>query len=164
MRGSPLVQQLRTPLNRRGQVLVEPDLTVPGHPEVYVIGDLAALRWDDTRWIPQLAPFANQGGRSAAKNILRSLHGEPHLPFKYFDKGMLATIGRHKAVGEFRGIQFTGYIAWWGWLLIHILYLAGFRNRLSVMLEWLWGYFTMEHGARLISPPPKASRVPPTLP
>ncbi|MEW5914780.1 MAG: NAD(P)/FAD-dependent oxidoreductase, partial [Gemmatimonadota bacterium] len=151
MRGSPLGELLGAPLNSRGQVLVERDLTIPGHAEVYVIGDLAALRWDEKRWIPQLAPFANQAGRWAAKNIVRTLRGEPRQAFAYLDKGMLATIGRHRAVGELRGIRFTGYIAWWGWLLIHILYLAGGRNRLSVMLEWIWAYFTLERGSRLIT-------------
>jgi NADH dehydrogenase len=153
MRGSPLGAKLRAPLNAQGQVLVAHDLTIHNHPEVYVIGDLAALRWDKTRWIPQLAPFANQSGRCAAKNIIRSLRGEPREGFRYFDKGMLATIGRHKAVGEFRGVRFSGYIAWWGWLLVHMLYLAGGRNRVSVMIEWLWSYFTLEHGSRLITAP-----------
>ncbi len=153
MRASPLGAMLGVPLNGRGQVLVEPDLTIPGHPEVYVIGDLAALRWDETRWIPQLAPFANQAGRWSAANIVRTIEGRSREPFRYFDKGMLATVGRHKAVGELRGVRFSGYVAWWAWLLIHILYLAGFRNRLSVMLEWLWGYFTMDHGSRLITSP-----------
>jgi NADH dehydrogenase len=153
MRGSPLGAQLGVPLNQRGQVFVEADLTIPGHPNVYVIGDLAALRWDASRWIPQLAPFANQAGRCVASNIARTERGEPREAFKYLDKGLLATIGRHKAVGEFRGMRFTGYIAWWAWLLIHIRYLAGFRNRLSVMLEWLWAYFTMERGSRLITAP-----------
>jgi NADH dehydrogenase len=155
MRGSSLGAQLGAPLNSRGQVLVEPDLTIPHHPNVFVIGDLAALKWDETRWIPQLAPFANQAGRWTAKNIVRSLRGERYAAFKYLDKGMLATVGRHKAVGEFRGIRFSGYIAWWGWLLIHILYLAGGRNRVSVMIEWLWSYFTLERGSRLITQPQK---------
>jgi NADH dehydrogenase len=158
VRGSPLGAQLEAPLNRQGQVLVAQDLTLPEHPEVYVIGDLAALRWDETRWIPQLAPFANQAGRCAAKNISRSIRGESREAFRYHDKGMLATIGRHKAVGEFRGIRFSGYIAWWGWLLIHILYLAGGRNRVSVMIEWLWSYLTLEHGSRLITGPQRITR------
>jgi len=154
MRGESLAESLPVARTRDGRVRVEPDLSIAGHPEVFVIGDLAAVRHPTREGlVPGVAPAANQEGRLAARNIIRSLHGRSRRTFRYFDKGMLATIGRHKAVGAFRGITFRGYIAWWGWLLIHILYLAGFRNRVSVMLEWMYAYFTFERGSRLISAP-----------
>jgi NADH:ubiquinone reductase (H+-translocating) len=159
MRGESVAEMLPVARTRDGRVLVEPDLSIATHPEVFVIGDLAAVGHPTREgFVPGVAPAANQEGRFAAKNIIRSLRGEPRLTFRYFDKGMLATIGRHKAVGAFRGITFRGYVAWWGWLLIHILYLAGFRNRLSVMLEWMYAYFTFERGSRLISGPRRAMR------
>ena len=157
MRGESVSASLPVKLTADGRVVVEPDLSISGHPEVFVVGDLAAVRHPTRQgYVPGVAPAANQEGRFAAKNIIRSLRGEPRLAFRYFDKGMLATIGRHKAVGAFRGITFRGYIAWWGWLLIHILYLAGFRNRLRVLLEWMYAYFTFERGSRLISAPRRA--------
>jgi NADH dehydrogenase len=159
MRGESLAESLPVARTRDGRVLVEPDLSITGHPEVFVVGDLAAVRHPTREGlVPGVAPAANQEGRLAARNIIRSLRGQSRRTFRYFDKGMLATIGRHKAVGAFRGITFRGYIAWWGWLLIHILYLAGFRNRVSVMLEWMYAYFTFERGSRLISAPRQAMR------
>ena len=158
-RGAVIAETLGVPLNRSGQVLVEPDLSIPGHPEVFVIGDLAAVkRHDVDGWVPAVAPGANQEGRHAARMILRDLAQSSRLPFRYFDKGMLATIGRHRGVMAFRGITMKGYLAWWAWLLIHILYLAGFRNRMSVMFEWMYAYFTFERGSRLISVPPHPPR------
>jgi NADH dehydrogenase len=147
---SPIGRSLGAPVDRAGRVLVEPDLTVPGHPEIYVVGDLAAVRQPDGTLVPGVAPAAMQMGRAAARNILRALRGEPSQPFRYLDKGNLATIGRHRAVAHFGRLRLSGYLAWWLWLFVHILYLAGFRNRLSVLLEWGYAYLTYRRGARLI--------------
>jgi NADH dehydrogenase len=148
---SPLAQSLRAPLDRAGRVIVEPDLSVPGHPEIFVAGDLAAVTRDDGTLVPGVAPAANQGGRAAARNILRTLRREPREPFRYHDKGSLATIGRHRAVAQFGRVGVSGYLAWWLWLVIHILYLAGFRNRLVVAVEWGYAYITYHRGARVIT-------------
>jgi NADH dehydrogenase len=139
------------PVDRVGRVAVEPDLSVPGHPEVFVIGDLAAVKQPDGTLVPGVAPAAMQEGRAAAKNILRSLRGEPRVPFRYLNKGNLATIGRHRAVADFGRVRVAGGLAWWLWLFVHILYLAGFRNRLSVLVEWAYSYITYRRGARLIT-------------
>ena len=150
---SPLGRALGAPLDRAGRVLVEPDLSLPGRPEVFVVGDLAAVTRADGDPVPGVAPAANQMGDRAAKNILHDLQGEPRRPFKYLDKGDLATIGRYKAVGSFNEGKFriAGQTAWWLWLLVHILYLATFRNRLSVFVQWVYGYFTSQRGVRLIT-------------
>jgi NADH dehydrogenase len=148
---SPLGRSLGVPLDRAGRVIVHPDLTVPGHPEVFVIGDLAALRQADGTLVPGVAPAAMQAGRAAARNIQRAMRGQPSEPFRYVNKGNLATIGRHRAVADFGRLRVTGYPAWWLWLFVHILYLAGFRNRLSVLLEWGYAYLTYRRGARLIT-------------
>ncbi|HVE78907.1 MAG TPA: NAD(P)/FAD-dependent oxidoreductase [Gemmatimonadaceae bacterium] len=146
---SPLGAALGAPRDRAGRVLVEPDLSVPGHPEVFVVGDLAAARWRD-KWVPGVAQGAIQGGRAAARNIVRTLRGEPRRPFRYLNKGDMATIGRHRAVADFGRVRTAGWPTWWLWLFLHILYLAGFRNRLSVLLEWGYAYFTYQRGSRLI--------------
>ena len=148
---SPLGRTLGVPLDRAGRVLVRPDLSIPGHPEVFVVGDLAATTGVDGALVPGVAPAAMQAGRAAARNILKALRGEPSKPFRYRDKGNLATIGRHRAVADFGRFQVTGYAAWWLWLFVHILYLAGFRNRLSVLFEWGYAYLTYRRGARLIT-------------
>ena len=148
---SPLSRSLGVPLDRVGRVIVHPDLSIPGHPEVFVVGDLAVFTEADGTEVPGVAPAAMQQGRAAAKNILRSLQGKPREPFHYFNKGNLATIGRHKAVADFGRLHVAGDLAWWLWLFVHILYLAGFRNRLSVLLEWGYAYFTYRRGSRLIS-------------
>ena len=148
---SPLGRTLGVPLDRAGRVLVRPDLSIPGHPEVFVVGDLAATAGADGALVPGVAPAAMQAGRAAARNILKALRGEPPKPFRYRDKGNLATIGRHRAVADFGRFQVTGYAAWWLWLFVHILYLAGFRNRLSVLFEWGYAYLTYRRGARLIT-------------
>lgn len=153
---SPLARSLGAPLDRAGRVCVAPDLSLPDHPEVFVVGDLAALE-QDGRPIPGVAPAANQMGQAAAQNLLRTLRGEARRPFRYFDKGNLATIGRHKAVADFGRVRFSGFVAWFLWLFVHILYLAGFRNRLSVLLEWGYAYFTDDRGVRLITGTPKRS-------
>ena len=147
---SPLGRQLTDKVDRAGRVPVESDLTLPGHREVFVIGDLAATTTND-KPVPGVAPAAMQMGALAAKNIRRDLEQRERLPFRYRNKGDLATIGRHRAIADFGRLQVTGSLAWWFWLFLHIMYLAGFRNRLSVLVEWAYSYFTYERGARLIT-------------
>ena len=148
---SPLVGTLGGPTDRAGRVQVEPDLSLPGHPEVLVIGDAAALKRPDGTLVPGVAPAAMQMGRVAAANIRRSLRGAPRKPFRYVNKGDLATIGRHKAVAKLGRLKFTGTLAWLLWLFVHIMYLVGFRNRVSVLIQWAYAYFTYQRGVRLIT-------------
>ena len=147
---SPLTQLLGAPLDRAGRVLVEPDLSIPGHPEVFVIGDAAHVVCGG-RVVPGVAPAAMQQGRSAGRNIARTLAGNARVPFDYFNKGDVATIGRHKAVADFGRLRMAGRFAWWLWLTIHIMYLIGFRNRITVLIEWAYAYFTYQRGVRLIT-------------
>jgi NADH dehydrogenase len=149
---SPLARSLGVPLDRAGRVVVESDLTVPGHPEIQVIGDLAAFE-QEGHLVPGIAPAAIQEGRHAAANIVRAVGGLPLLPFRYRDKGTLATIGRAAAVADLGRIRLTGLIAWLAWLVVHIYFLIGFRNRLLVLVQWAWSYATSERGARLITEP-----------
>jgi NADH:quinone reductase (non-electrogenic) len=137
-------------LDRAGRVKVAPDLSIPGHPEAFVIGDLAHVEQDGAL-LPGLAPVAIQGGRAAAKNVLASVHGRARHPFRYLDKGTMATIGKHKAIAKTGRLELTGYVAWLAWLFIHILYLVGFRNRVAVLVEWTWSYLFSKRGARLIT-------------
>ena len=148
---SPLGRLLGAPLDKVGRVEVEPDLSIPGHPEVFVTGDLAAFTRPDGRLVPGVAPAANQMGGFAAKNILRSVRHQARAPFRYFNKGDLATIGRHRAVADFGAIDFTGVPAWLLWLFVHIMYLVGFRNRVTVLIQWAWAYFAYQRGSRLIT-------------
>ena len=120
------------------------------HPEVFVVGDLATITTEG-KAVPGVAPAAMQMGAHAARNIRRALEHRARTPFVYRNKGDLATIGRHRAIADFGRLQLTGGLAWWFWLFLHILYLAGFRNRFSVLLEWSYSYFTYERGARLIT-------------
>jgi NADH dehydrogenase len=147
---SSLTKSLGAPLDRMGRVLVNPDLSVPNHPEIFIVGDLAAMTTDD-KPVPAVAPAAMQSGRRAADNIVRRIRGEAGRPFRYRNKGDLATIGRYKAVAVIAGLHLSGNFAWWTWLFVHIMYLAGFRNRLSVLLEWGYSFFTYQRGARLIT-------------
>jgi NADH dehydrogenase len=147
---SPLVKSLGVPLDRAGRVLVEPDLSIPGHPEVYVIGD-AAARLEDGKLVPGVARAAIDEGRHTAANILRALDGKPAEPFHYADLGQLATIGRGAAIAQMGKVKLSGFIAWLAWLFIHILFLIGFRNRFAVILEWAAAYLTYDRGARLIT-------------
>jgi NADH dehydrogenase len=151
---SPLAKTLGVPLDRAGRVLVEPELTIPGRDDVYVIGDLAHIE-DGGVVVPGVAPAAIQQGRHAAGNIIRYLDGQPRQPFHYVDKGMLATIGRGAAVAKLGSIKATGFLAWLLWLFVHILFLIGFRNRIVVVLQWAWSYVTFDRGARLITEPLK---------
>jgi NADH:quinone reductase (non-electrogenic) len=150
---SPLGRSLDVPVDRAGRVAVAPDLSVPGQPDVFVAGDLALLD-QDGQPIPGVAPAAIQMGRHAARNVLRRIAGQPTRPFRYVDKGSLATIGRSAAVADIRGLQLSGFPAWLAWLLIHIFFLIGFRNRLVVFVEWAWAYLTYQRHARLILDPP----------
>ena len=149
--GSPLAKFLSEPLDPMGRVKVASDLSVPSRPEVFVVGDLAQVTWRPGVAVPGVAPAAIQEGTHAAKNIIRDVRGEPRLPFEYWNKGNLATIGRHKAIAAFPWFSVSGYFAWWFWLFLHILYLAGFRNRLFVAIEWGYAYFTFQRGARVIT-------------
>ncbi len=149
---SPLGKKLGATCDRAGRVLVQPDLSIPGHPEVFVIGDLASLKDKDGQQLPGLAPVAIQEGKYVARTIRRDLSHEERQPFHYWDKGTLATIGRNAAVGQFgKKIHVSGFIAWLSWLFIHIFFLIGFRNRLLVFIQWFWSYVTYDRGARLIT-------------
>jgi NADH dehydrogenase len=147
---SPLGRALGVPLDRAGRVLVERDLTIPGHPDVYVVGDLAHFD-QDGRPVPGVAPAAMQMGKHAGGNVLRSLEGRPREPFLYVDKGSLATIGRYAAVAQIGRYKVSGVVAWLLWLFVHIFFLIGFRNRVMVLLEWAWSYLSYDRGARLIT-------------
>jgi NADH:ubiquinone reductase (H+-translocating) len=148
---SPLGKKLGVPVDRAGRVLVNPDLSIAGHPEVFVIGDLAALKDEHGTTLPGVAPVAMQQGTATAKNIRRDLQHEPRQNFHYVNKGSLATIGRAAAIADFGRVHISGFIAWLAWLFIHIFFLIGFRNRLIVLIQWAWSYFTYERGARLIT-------------
>jgi NADH dehydrogenase len=148
---SPLGKGLGAPTDRAGRVLVLPDLSLPGHPEVFVIGDLASLKDDTGNPVPGVAPAAIQQGKTTARNIARDLQGQPRRNFHYVNKGNLATIGRAAAIAQFGKIHISGFIAWLSWLFVHIFFLIGFRNRLMVLIQWAWSYFTYERGARLIT-------------
>ncbi len=147
---SPLARGLGTALDPAGRVRVNPDLTVPGREDVYVAGDLALVLQKDGTPVPGVAPAAIQEGRRVARNILATLHGEPRQPFHYWNKGILSTIGRARAVGEVGPFHLKGVVAWFTWLLVHIFFLIGFRNRFAVILQWAWSYATWGRGARLI--------------
>jgi NADH dehydrogenase len=151
VQGSPLARALGVPLDRAGRVLVRPDLTLPGHDEVYVVGDLAALAQEGGGTVPGVAPAAIQEGKHAARNIVSTVEGAPRKPFRYVDKGSLATIGRAAAVGDVRGARLSGLLAWLAWLFVHIFFLIGFRNRVFVLLQWAWHYVTYDRGSRLIT-------------
>ncbi len=151
---SALGKKLGTPVDRAGRVLVQPDLSIPGHPNVFVIGDLAALKGENGKLLPGVAPVAIQQGGYVAKLIRKELEpgaDSPRPPFHYWDKGSIATIGRAAAVAEFGRIHISGFIAWLSWLFVHIFFLIGFRNRLLVFIQWAWSYVTYERGARLIT-------------
>jgi NADH dehydrogenase len=164
---SPLGKKLGVPVDRAGRVLVNPDLSLPNHPEVFVIGDLAALNDASGKLLPGVAPVAILEGRYVAKLIRREQEaGAPSFsrssregagseflrpPFHYYDKGSLATIGRSAAIAQFGRIHISGFIAWLAWLFVHILFLIGFQNRVLVFIQWAWSYFTYERGARLIT-------------
>ena len=142
---------LGVPLDRAGRVLVEKDLTIPGHPEVQVIGDLANFSHQTGQPLPGVSPVAMQQGRHAAHNILAMIDGRRPQRFWYWNKGSMATIGRNKAVADLNFVHFSGLPAWLVWLFVHIIFLVGFRNRIAVLLQWAWAYLTFNKGARLIT-------------
>ena len=148
---SPLGRALGAPVDRAGRVRVNPDLTLPGAPNVFVIGDLASLDGADGRPLPGVAQVAIQMGEHAARNILRALEHQPLRPFRYRDLGNMATVGRASAIADFGRFTLTGWPAWLAWLFVHILNLIGFRNRVVVMVQWAWAYFTYQRAIRLIT-------------
>jgi NADH dehydrogenase len=148
---SPLGKLLGAPTDRAGRVEVLPDLTLPGHPEVFVLGDLAAILQANGKPVPGVAPAAIQMGQFAAASVLADLRGETRRAFRYRDKGSLATIGRSSAVAEVNGVKLSGPVAWLTWLFVHVLFLIGFRSRVQVLWEWFWAYVTFSRGARLIT-------------
>lgn len=179
VQASKLAASLGAPLDKAGRVEVAPDLSLPGHPNMFVVGDLAHVPRRDTghrgtgeqtesgeddagqELVPGVAPAAIQMGKHAAQNIRRLESGRAATPFEYDDKGSLATIGRAAAVGEIGGARLSGFIAWMAWLLVHIFYLIGFRNRVWVLAGWAWAYLTFRRGARLITGPRPFNKLPP---
>lgn len=147
---APVLKTLEVPLDRQGRVIVEPDLSVPGHPEIFVIGDSACTIGKDKKPLPAIAPVAIQQGRYVSKLIKKQLPKKKRRPFRYFDKGSIATIGTNKAVGYIRKISISGFFAWLTWGFIHVFYLVSYRSRFTVMLNWLFHYMTGLRGARLI--------------
>jgi NADH dehydrogenase len=152
---APLGRTLGAPVDRAGRVLINPDLTIPGHPEVFVIGDLATLKGPAGKPYPGVAQVAIQMGAHAVKNILRSIDGQPMWPFAYRDLGNLATIGRAAAVADVGWLRLHGLIGWIFWLFVHIFNLIGFRNRILVMIQWAWAYVTYQRSVRLITGQPQ---------
>lgn len=153
VRAAGLAEPLAVETDRQGRVVVEGDLSLPAYPDVFVVGDQARCIGEDGEPLPGLAPVALQQGRFVAKTILGDARGETRSTFRYADKGQLATIGRRKAVAEIGRARFGGFGAWLAWLIVHIYYLTGFRNRIAVILQWAWSYFRFRKGARLITRP-----------
>lgn len=153
VQGAPLARTLGVTLDRSGRLPVSPDLSLPGAPDIFAAGDIVHLALPDGSLLPGLAPAAIQSGRAAARNILASIHGRPRVAFAYRDKGVMATIGKRKAVARTGRVSLTGYIAWLAWLFVHLLYLIGFKNRVSVLFQWIWSYLFSKRGARLITEP-----------
>ncbi len=151
VQAEPLSRTLGVELDRAGRIPVARDLSLPSHPEVFAVGDIAHLELEPGKLLPGVAPAAIQAGRTAARNILASVNGQPREDFRYQDKGTMATIGKHKAVA-FRGRwQLAGFLAWVGWLFVHVLYLVGFKNRIAVFSQWVWSYLFSRRGSRLIT-------------
>jgi NADH:ubiquinone reductase (H+-translocating) len=148
---SPLLASLGTPLDRMGRAVVEPDCTIPGHPEVFVLGDAAHFELPGGSTLPGVSPVAIQMGEYAARTIEGDLAGRPRRGFSYWDKGQLAVIGRGQAVADIWKLHFSGFLAWLVWIFVHIFFLIGFRNRVLVLLQWAWSYVTYRRGARLIT-------------
>jgi NADH:ubiquinone reductase (H+-translocating) len=151
VRPSPLAGALGVPLDRSGRVIVSADCSIPGHPEAFVVGDMAALTPEGEKTaLPGISPVAIQEGRFAARCILATQAGEPRGTFHYLDKGFMATIGRARAVAQIRRLRLSGLFAWLTWALVHLWYLVGFRNRIAVFLNWIWAYLISNHGARIV--------------
>jgi NADH dehydrogenase len=150
VRPVPLVERLGVELDRGKRIKVESDLSIPSHPEAFAIGDIASVEQDGDL-LPGLAPVAQQEGRAVARSIVRAVRGRSRRAFHYFDKGTLATIGRRRAVVQIGGLRLSGLVAWLVWVVVHITTLMGFRNRIVVMINWIWSYLTWKRGARLIT-------------
>jgi NADH:ubiquinone reductase (H+-translocating) len=150
VRATALTRSLGVELDRAGRVSVGPDLTIPGHPNAFAIGDMTIFH-QDGKPLPGVSPVAMQMGRLVARNIQNSIAGRPYQHFRYFDKGNMATIGRKAAIAEIGKLHMSGFIAWLAWLGVHIFFLIGFRNRFAVLFNWAWSYFTYQRGARLIT-------------
>ncbi len=148
---SPLGRLLEVPVDRSGRVVVDTDLSVPGHPEIFVVGDLALFTHQTGQPLPGVAQVAMQGGKSAARNIVRRVSGEPTQPFHYRDLGNMATIGRARAIADLPWIRMSGFLAWLAWLFIHLVSLIGFRNKLLVLISWMAAYISYQRGVRLIT-------------
>ncbi len=148
---NPLGKSLGVPLDRSGRVVVEADLSIPGHPEVSVVGDMASFTHGTERPLPGVAPVAMQMGKHAARNALLALAGKPREPFRYKDRGSMATIGRAAGIADVWGLKLSGYLGWLAWLFLHLVFLIGFKNRLLVLIQWTWSYLTYRRGARLIT-------------
>jgi NADH dehydrogenase len=162
VQGSPLGRMLDAELEPTGQVKVAPTLTVPNHPDIFVVGDLASLTLDGAR-VPALAPAAIQMGRLAAKNIERAVAKQPLQSFRYVDRGTMATIGRAAAVARVGRFEMTGLLAWLAWVFVHLMTLVGFRNRVITLVTWIWAYFTYQRAGRLILETPAATLARTTL-
>ena len=162
---SSLLKALDAPLDRVGRALVEPDCTIPGHPEVFVLGDAAAFNHQEGGTLPGICPVAIQMGEYTARTIVGDLAGRPRRAFRYWDKGQLAVVGRGRAVADIWRLHFGGFIAWLAWIFVHIFFLIGFRNRVLVLIQWAWSYFTYGLGARIITEdvrlPPVTADCPP---
>jgi NADH dehydrogenase len=154
VRASPLTSQLGVATDRMGRVWVDKDLSVPERPEVFVLGDLIAMT-QEGKPLPGVAQLAMQSGRHCAQNIALSVSQRPRVPFRYVDKGSMATIGRNKAVAQIGRFEFSGIVAWWLWLTVHLLFLVEFRRRLAVIVEWAWAYFTWRRKSRVILEVPR---------
>ena len=155
---SPVLQSLGAPLDRMGRAIVEPDCTIPGHPEVFVLGDAAAFEHQEGGALPGICPVAIQMGEYTGATIEGDLAGRPRLAFRYWDKGQLAVIGRGQAVADIWKLHFGGFVAWLVWIFVHVFFLIGFRNRVMVLLQWGWSYITYSRGARLITGDDQAPR------
>lgn len=148
---SPLGKALGVETDKAGRVFVQPDLSIPGHKNIFVIGDMASLKQKNGEPVPGVSPAAMQMGKHAAINILHDRAEKPRRDFSYFDKGTMATIGKKKAIADLRGWHFSGFIAWLMWLFLHVTFLIGFRNRIYVLADWFWAYVTRSHSARLVT-------------
>ncbi len=143
--------KLGVPHDRAGRIILEPDLTLPHHKNVFAVGDMTSFTHQDGKPLPGVSPVAMQMGRTAANNILHALKGEPYEQFQYVDKGSMATIGRHAAIAEMGKLHLSGLLAWLAWLFVHLIFLIGFRNRVAALFNWAWSYFTYQRGSRLIT-------------
>lgn len=161
--GSGFGRSLGVPLDRAGRIMVQSDLSIGDHPNVFAIGDGACVM-QDGKPVPGVAPAAVQEAKHTAKNILYSIRGEARLPFRYHDKGSLATVGRTAAVADFGKLKLSGTLAWLAWLALHLMFLVGFRNRVIVLLQWLWSFISYDRGARLITGPLKRTHEPSRAP